>query len=94
VTFYDESSTALAANQPSEPMNAPGHIHFCADPPNKGGAGNVNWARSTPYTDSAGSACIQSMTVQTGQPGRDAQKGDVKVVLLFTSDSDIIQGHR
>lgn len=94
VTFYDESSTALAANQPSEPMNAPGHIHFCADSPQKGGAGNVNWARSTPYTDSAGSACIQSMTVQTGQPGRDAQKGDVKVVLLFTSDSDIIQGHR
>jgi hypothetical protein len=94
VTFYDESSTALAANQPSEPMNAPGHIHFCADSPRKGGAGNVNWARSTPYTDSAGSACIQSMTVQTGQPGRDAQKGDVQVVLLFTSDSDIIQGHR
>ena len=36
VTFYDESSTALAANQPSEPMNAPGHIHFCADPPKQG----------------------------------------------------------
>ena len=94
VTFYDESSAALALGQPSEPMNAPGHIHFCADPPSKGGAGNVNWARQTPYTDSAGSACIQSMTVQTGQPGRDAQKGDVQVVLLFTSDSDITQGKR
>ena len=76
-------------------MNAPGSTHFCADPPNKGGAGNVNWARpNVRYTDSAGSACIQSMSVQTGQPGRDAQKGDVQVVLLFTSDSDIIQGKR
>jgi hypothetical protein len=94
VTFYDESSAALALGQPSEPMNAPGHIHFCADPTSKGGAGNVNWARPKPYTDSAGSACIQSMTVIQGQPGRDAQKGDVQVVLLFTSDSDITQGKR
>jgi uncharacterized repeat protein (TIGR01451 family) len=94
VTFYDESSAALALGQPSEPMNAPGHTHFCADPTNKGGAGNVNWARQKPYTDPAGSACIQSMTVLTGQPGRDAQKGDVQVVLLFTSDSDITQGKR
>ena len=92
VTFYDESSTSFAAGAPSTAMNAPGSTHFCADSLQKGGAGNVNWARPKPYTDSAGSACIQSMTVQTGQPGRNAQKGDVQVVLLFTSDSDIAQG--
>jgi uncharacterized repeat protein (TIGR01451 family) len=92
VTFYDESSASLAAGLPSTAMNAPGSIHFCADPLNKGGAGNAAWARPTPYTDSAGSACIASMSVLTGQPGRGGDKGDVRVVLNFTSDSDIAQG--
>jgi hypothetical protein len=32
------------------------------------------------------------MSVLTGQPGRGGDKGDVKVVLNFTSDSDIAQG--
>ena len=92
VTFYDESSASLAAGLPSTAMNAPGSIHFCADPLNKGGAGNAAWARPTPYTDSAGSACIASMSVLNGQPGRGGDKGDVQVVLNFTSDSDIAQG--
>jgi uncharacterized repeat protein (TIGR01451 family) len=106
VLFYDEMSVAFPAF-PATAMNGPGSTHFCADPLNKGGAGNVAWARPKPplepgtpkpefsgYADSAGSACIASMTVLTGQPGRDAQKGDVQVVLNFTSDSDIIQGKR
>ena len=92
VTFYDESSVSLAASLPSTVMNGPGSTHFCADPVNKGGAGNAAWARPTPYTDSAGSACIASMSVLTGQPGRGGDKGDVQVVLNFTSDSDIGQG--
>jgi uncharacterized repeat protein (TIGR01451 family) len=107
VTFYDEMSFTFLnfPSEPSTPMNAPGFTtHFCANAPNKGGAGNAAWARSKPttgglakfngYADSAGSACIASMSVLTGRPGRPAQKGDVQVVINLTSDSDIIQGKR
>jgi uncharacterized repeat protein (TIGR01451 family) len=102
--YYEMSFTLL--NFPSEAstgLNVPdssGHMHFCADPVSQGGAGNVNFARPKPatgglpqfngYTDSAGSACISSFSVQTGLPGRPNQKGDVQMVINLTSDSDAL----
>ena len=102
--FYEMSFTL--ANFPTEPstqLNLPGATHFCADPVSKGGAGNVAWARPKPtsgglakfngYKDSAGSACIQSISVLNGLPGRPNQKGDVQAVLNLVSDSDALAGH-
>ena len=61
------------------------------------------WARPKPtsgglakfngYKDSAGSACIQSISVLNGLPGRPNQKGDVQAVLNLVSDSDALAGH-
>jgi uncharacterized repeat protein (TIGR01451 family) len=102
--FYEMSFTLL--NFPLEAsteLNLPGNTHFCADPVSQGGAGNALFARPKPavgglpqfngYSDSAGSACISSVSVLTGLPGRPNQKGDVQVVINLTSDSDALAGH-
>jgi uncharacterized repeat protein (TIGR01451 family) len=102
--FYEMSFTLL--NYPLEAstgLNLPGNTHFCSDPVSAGGAGNALFARPKPtsgglpqfngYTDSAGSACISSITVLTGLPGRPNQKGDVQAVINLTSDSDALAGH-
>jgi hypothetical protein len=95
--FY-EASAFLLANDPrgATYLNAPGGPHFCSLATNKGGAGNVNYARPKPasgYTDTAGSACIQKISVLNGLPGRPNDKGDVQVVINLTSDSDALAGH-
>jgi hypothetical protein len=99
--FY-ETSAFLAANDshgatflnaPSGP-HGPYVTHFCSLPTNRGGAGNVNFARPKPYADTAGSACIKSISVLTGLPNnRPNDKGDVQVVINLTSDSDALAGH-
>jgi uncharacterized repeat protein (TIGR01451 family) len=102
--FYEMSFTLL--NHPEQvatELNLPGTTHFCSDPVSQGGAGNAQFARPKPatgglpqfngYTDSAGSACIKSISVLTGLPGRPNQKGDVTAVINLTSDSDALAGH-
>jgi hypothetical protein len=104
--IYYETSAFLALNDlrgatflnaPSGP-HGPYVTHFCSLPTNRGGAGNVNYARPKPsggYTDTAGSACIKSISVLTGLPSlRPDDKGDVRLVLNLTSDSDALAGHR
>ena len=103
--FYEMSFTLLLLNHPevATELNLPGNTHFCSDPVNQGGAGNALFARPKPvtgglpqfngYTDSAGSACISSISVLTGLPGRPNQKGDVTAVINLTSDSDALAGH-
>jgi uncharacterized repeat protein (TIGR01451 family) len=96
--IYYETSAFLLANDPRGAtfLNAPTLPHFCSLAVNKGGAGNLNYARPTPaggYTDTAGSACIKKISVLNGLPGRPADKGDVQVVINLTSDSDALAGH-
>ena len=103
--FYEMSFTLLNFPAlPSTPLNLGSVRHFCRDPIAQGGANNANWARPKPlsgglpqfngYTDSAGSACIKSYKVLTGQPGRDGDKGDIEVQINLTSDSDAYAGRK
>jgi hypothetical protein len=93
--FYETSAFLALTNPPAATyLNDPALPHFCSLAINKGGAGNANYARPTPYTDTAGSACIKKVNVLTGLPnGRPNDKGDVQVIINLTSDSDALAGH-
>ena len=52
----------------------------------------MNYARTTPYTDSAGSACIKKMNI-LGSKSNPGANGDIQVQLNVTSDSDALAGH-
>ena len=98
VPVYYETSFVLA-NFPSKTGTLL-NLHFCATPVLLGGAGSASWARPKPvpvgpyngYRDTAGSACISSMTLLNGN-GNPAMTGDVQVTINLTSDSDALAGH-
>jgi uncharacterized repeat protein (TIGR01451 family) len=88
VPVFYETAANLALGQPATELN----LHFCATSIKLGGAGNVNYARPTPYTDSAGSACIKKINI-LGSKSNPGANGDIQVQLNVTSDSDALAGH-
>jgi hypothetical protein len=97
VRVYYENSFSLT-NFPSKTGTLL-NLHFCVSPVLLGGAGNINWARPKPipvgpyngYFDTAGSACIRTITVLGGTAA--TTRGDVQVTINLTSDSDALAGH-
>ena len=87
VPVFYETAGNLALGQPATELN----LHFCATA-KPVGAGNVNYARAMPYTDSAGSACIKKMNI-LGSKSNPGANGDIQVQLNVTSDSDALAGH-